>query len=145
MFKELITYLYRSMIKSPEELGKISLSRVNEILAPICSKVFLSDEEYSVTSMEKALCFSRESMIQTDKYVAIIHDCDNYSYALNGYWSDSLVSFCFGIAWSNNHAFNIMIDDKKNIWIIEPQTNKYIPFEEAKLNKQYFPIRLILI
>jgi len=145
MIKKIITYLYRSLIKSPKELGKISNYKVNALLYPLCNNLFLSDGIYSTTSMTNAKIFTKESMIETDKWLEEKHDCDNYSYALNGYWSDSLYSFCFGIAWSNSHAFNIMIDNEEEVWIIEPQTNKWMTLEEAKLNKQYYPFRLILI
>lgn len=145
MITEFITYLYKSLKKTPKELGTISNSRVNELLLPLCSNLFLSDGSYSTTSKAEATAFTKSSMIDTDNYIAEKHDCDNYSYALTGYWSDSLYSFCFGIAWSNTHAFNIMIDYNENIWIVEPQTNKWLTLEEAKLNKQYYPFRLILI
>jgi hypothetical protein len=143
--KEIITYIYRAMIGSPEELGRISNPRVNDLLLPLTNNIFLSDNEYSTTSMTNAKAFTKKSMIETDKWIAEKHDCDNFSYALNGYWADSLYSFCFGIAWSKSHAFNIMIDNNEVIWICEPQTNTWILLEEAKLNKDYYPFRMILI
>jgi hypothetical protein len=145
MIKEIITYLYRATIKSPKEIGNISNSKVNEILSPFCRDLFLSDNNYSTTNITEAKSFVRGSMIETKKYMSESHDCDNFSYALNGYWSDSLYSFCFGIAWSKSHAFNIMIDNEENIWIIEPQNNKWMTLEEAKLSSKYYPFSLILI
>jgi hypothetical protein len=38
-----------------------------------------------------------------------------------------------------------MVDDDKQIWIIEPQTNKWMTLEEAKVNPMYFPLRVIMI
>ena len=144
MIPEFIAYLYRITRKSPKELGKISNARVNQLLSPLCKNLFLSDDNYSTTSVDEANIFTKASSIESVTYTSE-HDCDNFSFALNGYWSDSLYSFCFGVAWSGNHAFNLMIDDKEKIWICEPQNNMWFDLETIKLNAQYYPFRLILI
>ena len=40
---------------------------------------------------------------------------------------------------------NIMIDNDEKIWIVEPQSNTWFDLDTIKLNKQYYPFRLILI
>jgi len=129
----------------PEIKGEIKIGEVNQLLKSHCKNIFLSDPFFKTTSMEEAKRYSEESLIQTRSYMADVYDCDNFSYALNGYWSDSLKSFCFGIAWSKIHAFNVMIDNKKQIWIIEPQSNKWMKIESVKKNEKYYPLKLVLI
>jgi len=137
-------------IEVPKITGQITHSEVAGLLAPLTNNLNISDLKFSTCSKEEAEKFSEKSMVQTAKYVTEHHDCENFSYALNGYWSDSLYSFPFGIAWSSNHAFNIFISDDRQVWIVEPQTNKYYTLEEAKTKSSpdgvsYTPIRLILI
>lgn len=132
-------------VRTPKSLGAVTIGEVSKILNPLCKNVFLSDTTYLTTSMEEAKRYTKESLIDGRKYVKDVHDCDNFSFALNGYWSDSLVSYCFGIAWSKEHAFNLMVDYKKQIWVVEPQSNKWFRLEEIKKDKKYFPFRLILI
>ncbi len=129
----------------PEIKGEIKIGKVNFLLKGHCKNIFLSDPIFKTTSMEEAKRYSEESMVQARSYIKDFHDCDNFSYALTGYWSDSLKSFCFGIAWSKSHAFNIMIDNNKQIWIVEPQSNKWMKIESVKKNKKYYPLKLVVI
>jgi len=128
----------------PAKLGTITLKEVWDLLVPIAVP-YISDEIFSTTSKEEASKFSEETAVQFRTWVAENHDCDNFSFALQGYWSKGLYSFPFGIAWSSSHAFNIFIDNLKQIWIVEPQTNKWLTLEEAKSNKLYYPIRFICL
>lgn len=129
----------------PEIKGEITIGEIRVLLGKYCKNLFISDPYFKTTSMEEAKRYSAESLIQTRSYMKEIHDCDNFSYALNGYWSDSLKSFCFGIAWSDIHAFNILISNDKQIWICEPQNNKWYKLKDIKKNKMYYPLRLVLI
>ena len=94
--------------------------------------------------MEKAKKFCEATKVSFRKYAGEINDCDNFSFALMGYWSDGLKSSPFGIAWSKTHAFNFMVDDKKRLWIVEPQTNKWFSIDEAKNQPIYWPWRFAL-
>lgn len=139
--------LDKSLNRIPKTKGHITYNETLSILKKHCSlnNIYLSDPTYAVTTMTNAKEFSKESLIQTREYKKNTHDCENFSYALNGYWSDSLKSFCFGIAWSRTHAFNIMIDYKGAVWICEPQTNVWKRIEKLKSNKKYYPFRMVLI
>ena len=134
----------RKNIPQPQVLGTIQLVDVYKLLSPLCKDIYLSDEYFSLTSMEEASIFSESTKVQYQSWVAESHDCDNFSFALLGYWSDSLKSFAFGTAWSNKHAFNLMIDNSKHIWICEPQTNKWTKWEDIS-NDMYSPLRLIIM
>lgn len=140
-----------SKIEIPKILGSISLIDVRIKLSKYCSidKIFLSDLNYSTTSKEEGEKYTLQSKIDTEKYIETQHDCENYSFALSGYWSESLYSFCFGICWSTTHAYNLFIDNLGDIYVVEPQTAKFYPID--KLNKdspdgaKYFPITMIVI
>jgi len=141
------------VITEPKSYGKISISDTRQVLMQVCNSqnIFLSDNSFSLTTMDEAKKFSEETKIAYKKWTSEDHDCDNFSYALQGYWSQGLVSFAYGIAWSKNdsgswiHAFNIMIDNNKQVWIIEPQQNKYMTIEESKSNDMYKNIGLVIV
>jgi len=130
----------------PKSLDKISILDTNLLLKYHFPKadIHLSDANFSLTSKEEAEKYVLQSSVYKAKYVSESHDCDNYSFAMQGYWSEGLESFAFGIAWSNLHAFNIMIDSNKDIWVIEPQTGKFMTLQESKINKMY-DIQLIIM
>ena len=78
-------------------------------------------------------------------YIAEAHDCDNFSFAAMGYFSQGLYSFAFGIMWSGVHAFNFMFDENKELWIFEPQSNTFMTVEDALKNPIYSPLRFALL
>lgn len=135
----------RKDLSFPNSYGQITLNDSYSLLTGICNDVYISDMFFDLTTKDEASKFSEETAVQYRTWIAENHDCDNFSFALNGYWSDGLKSFAFGIAWSNNHAFNVMIDKDKEIWIVEPQSNKWLSSEEAKIDPKYYPIKLIVM
>ena len=134
-----------NQIKEPDTLGHLTITEAYQLFVPLCNSVFLSDENYNLCSITAAKIFTNETKVQYKQWVKDDHDCDNFSFASMGYWSEGLKSFAYGIAWSQAHAFNILIDEKKQIWIVEPQTNNYMTLDEAKTKPMYWPMRLILM
>ena len=127
----------------PKKLGEINILKLRNLLSPYCKDIHLSDKIYGLTNVEEAKRFSIATKIEARKWIREAYDCDEFSFALMGYWNDGLKQFAFGIAWSDLHAFNIMVDDKKQVWIIEPQENKFIKIEDAK--SPYKPLKVIMI
>ena len=134
-------------LNMPKSMGKVNISEIKTLLQNNlqCSNVYISDVNLDTTTWQEAKKFSEETMVTASKYMLESHDCDNFSFALMGYWSEGLKSFAFGIAWSTKHAFNIMIDYRKNVFIIEPQTNEYLTISQAKSRGLYFPIKFVLM
>lgn len=147
IFNDLITWLYQKYVvieNTPRSYGIITKAEVAEILKSYCDTINFSDPDYELTTMMDAKYFTKISKINDRKYIKNKNDCENFSFALLGYWSDSLKSFCFGYARSRTHAFNIMIDNKKKVWICEPQSNRWMLITDEK-DEQYLPITLILL
>lgn len=133
-------------IVCPKVIDTISYNSVMKILSDNGIKnVELSDNYFDLTSVDEAKKYSEETKVQYEKYVSEEHDCDNFSFALLGYWSESLKSFAFGTARSMTHRYNIMIDDKKELWICEPQTNQWFKYQEIiKTNQLYITISVLM-
>ena len=140
----------KSMIKgetvnSAKQLGTITYSDIQTLLKPHCDNIYLSDKVFSLTSLREAKRYSVATKLYVNKWDKEDFDCDEFSFALAGYWNLDLYQFAFGIAWSNRHAFNIFINEKKELFVVEPQTNKFIPIETAKKNSLYYPLRFVII
>ena len=131
----------------PSSYGTMNNTEIYNLLSKELgtSNVLISDMQLNLTTTNDALRFVQETQVAKHKYIAEGHDCDNFSFELMGYWSDGLKSFAFGIAWSQDHAFNIMIDSTKKVWIVEPQTNQFIDIPTAKSAGHYFPIEIVMI
>ena len=125
--------------------GEISNSELRELLTPYCNEIHLSDMTYGLCSVAEAKKYSEQTKISIKEWIAEKYDCDEFSFALAGYWNLDLYQYPLGIVWSSSHAFNIFIDDKKEIYIVEPQTNKFTPIKDLMKNKIYYPFRFIII
>ncbi len=134
-------------MSNPNELGRIPIKRLKEILKEVCPQehIQLSDWTFGLTSMQYGKRFSKDTKIQYEKYLKEKRDCDNFSIALYSYWNKLLEQFAFGFAITDTHQFNIMVDQKERIWIIEPQTNTWWKIEDIRHMAKYFPIRKIQI
>ena len=139
-----------SKASEPKVFGTINWDEVTDIIEPHIkksNKIYLSDTNYSLTSVDEIRKFLYNDRLNYQKYTES-HDCDNFSYQLMGYFSQWSYSFCFGIAWSGTHAFNIFIDKDKKLYVIEPQNDAIYTMNEIKKSsnlKQYYPFELILI
>lgn len=133
-----INILSQSTIKEATSYGKITLQEADAALQKLgISDIHLSDVQYDLTTVSEAKRFAQETKVQFREWKEETHDCDNFSYALMGYWSQGLMSFAFGIAWSSTHAFNIMFDQNKILWVCEPQTNVWTKYSEIRSNPRY--------
>jgi len=116
----------------PETSGKISMHELSEILKPHTKQLFLSDSEYTLALVESMRDFLRIDPTDRYKYQTIYYDCDDFSYRLMGQASTpEWAAIAFGIAWSKSHAFNIFVSASKQVYIIEPQSDKVIKLEDA--------------
>jgi len=118
---------------------------LRKLLIPHSKEVYLSDLNYGLTTVEEAKRFTKSTKVSVKEWKEESYDCDEFSFALMGYWNLGLYQYAFGIAWTKTHAFNIMVDNKKQIWIVEPQTNIFYKIEDKKNNARYYPMEIIMI
>jgi hypothetical protein len=114
-------------IPTPQNLSGVELG---QILKPYCSNLWLSDETYSTINKKALEEFLRVNPVSERKYYTDIHDCDNFSFELNGEVSLWSKGGTFGVVWGNRaiddapHAWNFFIDENKTLWYVEPQTDE---------------------
>jgi hypothetical protein len=142
--KKQVEQLNTKSIDFPPVNGTISYSDVYNILSQYSSQVYVSDNSFSLTDLESCQKFVEETKVQYQTWVNDHHDCDNFSFELMGYFSEGMWSYVFGIAWSSEHAFNFFIDQNKQLYVVEPQTDNFIKIEDAKTNKLYYPWRMAI-
>ena len=62
-------------------------------------------------------------------WVSSISDCDDFALVMNAFLAVALKDAglkyqgAFTIAWSNSHAYNLYVDESKQIWVYEPQND----------------------
>lgn len=144
--QQIVSLQQAQNIAEPPSLGKITFQEAYNVLKVYTPVVFLSDDYFNTTSMEEAKKFCIDTKVWTKTWIVNDHDCDNFSFAMQGYWSEGLKSFAFGIAWSGDHAFNFFIDNNKQLWVVEPQNNNFYTVDQAKAisSPSYFPFRFVM-
>jgi hypothetical protein len=110
------------------------------------------DRIYSVPKKEDVINFLLSSNIPKKKFKNEVFDCDNYAmefWGLINNWDDETVPYSYplGFAYSDNHAFNILIASDGQIYIIEPQNGNLFSLQQVRDNPsmgmngiKYFPI-----
>ena len=100
----------------------------------------LSDRTYKTSSKEQIEQLVKLIPIKYLKYKKEVFDCDDFSFTFIGLCRLIIPNFAVGIIWNDKHAFNFFIDDKLNVWGIEPQTGKIF---KLPLNKSKVQIMII--
>lgn len=144
----LALYVQGTNPESPKSYGVITYQEEIKLLSQFNCPINITDQFLQLTSVEEAKIYVESAKLQYRKWIKEDYDCDNFSASLFGYWSDSLKSFAFGMARSSSHQFNIFIDKDKKVWIVEPQTAKFMTPEEAQKASSpdglnYLPLRYI--
>ena len=123
----------QEFIPAPKISFFASHEEVQNILRmAVDAKLFLSDEKYGLCSIKEIQKFLDVDSTNKQHYRHILYDCDDFSYRLIGALSvPGWSALAVGIAWSDVHAFNLFIDDRKQLYIIEPQEDKIIPFSQS--------------
>lgn len=124
-----------------------SLERKTDAIDLTKMQSLILDKEYSLTTKEAMEIFLREDYLNLTSLAYSIdkNDCDDFAVRLWGRFKEKNKGFAFGLAISFSHAYNFFIDGNKKIWFIEPQSDKIMDLKEIGKNKQYYPIKLVLI
>jgi len=119
----------------PKELQPISEARLKVLVKKFTEDYEILDGKYETCSIKELKKFLRYNKVSTRKWLQEDWDCDDFARQL---WADSKkwvhrlpIGLCTITLKSYRHAINIFIDDKQDIWFIEPQNDKCY--------KGYFP------
>ena len=123
--------IFKKHIVEPETILPVSTKRISitELYSIIQSKfngarIYLSDNEYLLCNPNDIALFLAQDETNKMGFVTEERDCDDFSYRLLGQFSiPDWSQLCFGIVWTDKHALNCFIDEDKNIWFVEPQTD----------------------
>ena len=136
-------------IKPPIFCSKVSNIDLYEYLAGLAPMIRLSDKIYSTTTIEEAKRYQIKSGVHLRDYKTGSVDCDEYSFESMGFWNKDDLQFAYGIAWSDTHAFNLFVSTLGEIYVVEPQTAKFIPIDKINSTSpdgaKYLPIKMIIM
>jgi len=94
------------------------------------SDLHITDRTFKLVDIDHLREFLRENPVSDRKYVKERHDCDDYSYILQGDMTRWDSDLAFGIIHGKqiphgiSHAWNICIGTDHKIYFIEPQNDR---------------------
>lgn len=114
--------------------GKITYTETKDLLKKYCyvDNIRISDNYFTVTDEGTMTKLIKLSPIKFRKYQKEIYDCDDFSFTFMGLYRLIIPNFAVGIIWSRTHAYNFFIDSDKQVWGIEPQSNKVFKITDKK-------------
>ena len=118
------------MFKKPKVIVEPAESITNSGLRALLkgrfpgAQIWLSDGDYKLCSPEYIDTILELDDSNKREYVVTTYDCDDFAYRLMGQLSVPEYSdLAFGIVWTDKHAMNVFVDNTKQVWFIEPQTD----------------------
>lgn len=106
--------------------------------------IILLDRKYTLYSRPQVENILEKSLVDKKKFEADFGDCDDYAVQLWGYETGRLGSGAFGIVFSKEHAFNIFMDKKHRVWLIEPQNDRIFRIDQIP-NDMYKPLVFVMM
>jgi len=104
---------------------------------------YFLDSDYYLPSKQYVQDIIKIDSVDARRYRSQAFDCDDFAYMLNTTFIDITYKdnirrapFSFGIIFGylpTPHAINIFVDDEKNVYLIEPQTDGFIDIESDKI------------
>lgn len=122
-------------------LYPIAGSRVRTILRAAfpMAQIKVADKTYKSPTLDEFNTWIIEDCVSQYKYFADWFDCDNFARFLRcamfkinlSYKTEITMPYCEGDSPSGYHAFNILVDNTDNIFVVEPQDDVIVPYEKS--------------
>ncbi len=129
----------------PTSTTEIDLTKLWRLLRskfpkPTDTEFYVSDaRNYLLPTSDDIALFLAQDQTNKMEYVKQKFDCDDFAYRLMGQFSiPEWSALCFGIVWTTAHALNCVIDEDKNFWYVEPQTDELMRELEPWMGKVRF-------
>ena len=153
MFDWLIKFIQAEIdlfsINRLEKKGEITQTELKELfkedsktinLTPL--KIYTLDRKYNLTDLKNLNKFLFKYLTDAKSYEEETYDCDDFAIKLWAKFKSFYPNYALGLALSNSHVFNIFIDDKKKIWVIEPQNDQVMDYENITSK---YKLKMIII
>lgn len=134
-----IVYVREGEKPPPTSASPIHISTLKLLLEGVCPRasILLSDNLYFLCGREDIQRFLEADKTDKMKYRKETFDCDDAAYRLMGQFSvPGWSGLALGIAWTNKHAMNVVVDERQNVWFIEPQTDELMERIPNRLGSQ---------
>ena len=82
------------------------------------------DKQYNLYSFQQIKDFLLKNQLNFNKFKEELYDCDDFALHLMSEIKKEFHGIPFGFVINKGHAFNIFIDENKQVWFVEPQSDR---------------------
>ena len=108
----------------------------------------IPDSNFSAPTRKEFEAWLQEGNVSTKAYHPEWFDCDDFARALRckifkigqSYQTTLTVAYCEGHTAGGYHAYNLLIDNKDTIYIIEPQNDRMVPAAESTYRTDFIQL-----
>jgi len=108
----------------------------------------IADTDYSAPTRAEFEAWLQEDNVSTRTYHPEWHDCDDFARALRckifkigqQLKTTLAVAYCEGYTEGGYHAYNLLIDDKDDIYIVEPQNDHLVQASESTYRTDFIQL-----
>lgn len=112
------------------------------------ANIHIPDMNLSAPTRAEFEAWLQEDNVSTRAYHPEWFDCDDFARAIRckmfkigqGYKTTLTVAYCEGYTAGGYHAYNLLIDDKDDIYIIEPQDDNCVPADESTYRTDFIQL-----
>lgn len=103
------------------------------------ANIRMRDADYSTPNLHVFNNWLLDDTVSDRLYHAEYHDCDDFAAAIrckmfkigHALKTTLTIAYCEGQAPRGYHAFNLLIDDKDDVYVVEPQSDAVVPAAES--------------
>lgn len=108
----------------------------------------IADSDYSAPTKKEFEAWLKTDPLNLKIYHPEWHDCDDFARAIRcktfrigqHYKTPLTIAYCEGYTEGSYHAYNLLIDNKDAIYIIEPQNDRCVPAENSTYRTDFIQL-----
>jgi len=123
---------YKVKYEEPNITGELDYPEIKSKLLNVSdgASTWITDPKYKTTDKKSIKRYLKKNRIDRKEYIKTWHDCEDFSYQLMGDIRNWNSKIAFGIVFGRQHAFNFFITKDLEVYAVEPQNDKIIPFND---------------
>jgi hypothetical protein len=112
------------------------------------ANIRIADMNYSAPTRGEFDAWLQEDNVSTRTYHPEWFDCDDFARAIRckmfkigqNCKTTLTIAYCEGQTVGGYHAFNMLLDDKDSIYIVEPQNDHVVPADESSYKPDFIQV-----
>ena len=108
----------------------------------------IPDTDLSAPSLKDVETWLRKDQTSEKKYHAEWYDCEDFAREVRckmfkigqGYKTTVTVAYCEGYNPKHYHGYNMLIDDRDHVFIIEPQNDHCVPADQSEYRTDFIEL-----